>query len=198
LAKINKVKIGAHPSFPDKENFGRQYVEMPPEELQNNLELQINLLKDRAKKQNVTLHHVKAHGALYNASAIEEPMAKTLVLAIKNTVENVFLYVPYNSVIARVAKQNAISIKYEAFIDRNYNTDLTLVSRQQSNALITSPEGAFNHFYNMLKKDKVLTVLGDEVGIKGDTYCIHGDNKNAVSILKYIKKQLINKGISIA
>lgn len=198
LAKQNNVKIGAHPSFPDTQNFGRQFIEMPAEDLQKSLEFQINLLVKRAALQSVKLNHIKAHGALYNASAVNVEIANTLIKAIKNSVENVFLYVPYNSVIERVAHHHNIKIKYEAFIDRNYNDDLTLVSRNESNALITKPEKAFNHLYRMISEGQVNTVLNKNIRIEADTFCVHGDNEKALYILKYIARELKSKGINIA
>jgi len=198
IAKENNVKIGAHPSFPDKENFGRQYLEMSPEELQESLEFQINLLVERAAIQNVKLNHVKVHGALYNASAVDEEIANTIILAMQNTVGNILLYVPFNSAIEAIAIQNGISIKREAFIDRNYNEDLTLVSRNLSNAVITKPEKAFKHFYRIICEEKVNTILNRNVAIKADTFCIHGDNEKALYILKYISRELKKKGFEIA
>jgi len=198
LAKLNKVKIGAHPSFPDQENFGRKFLKMSSEALQESLEFQINLLKERAALQGEKLNHIKTHGALYNASAVDILIAQTVINAIKNTVEEVFLYVPFNSKIEKLALLNNIPIKYEAFIDRNYNDDLTLVSRSQSNAIITKPKKAFDHVFTMINEGKVKTILNRNISIKADTYCIHGDNEKALYILKYISQELISKGFEIA
>lgn len=198
LAIQNNVKIGAHPSFEDTENFGRKFIDMAPDDLQDSIEKQISLLVERAELKGTTVNHVKAHGALYNAAAVDEVIAKTLVRAIKNTAEHAILYVPYNSVIAEVAINNSITIKYEAFIDRNYNDDLTLVARNRSNAIITKSDKAFKHLYRMITEKKVNTVLNRNIGIKADTFCIHGDNENAIYILKYITKQLEDKGITVA
>ncbi|WP_299889679.1 5-oxoprolinase subunit PxpA [uncultured Lacinutrix sp.] len=198
IAKQNNVKIGAHPSFPDTENFGRKYVEMSSKELQESLEFQINLLVERAALQNVKLNHVKVHGALYNLSTVDEDIANIIIQAMQNTVGNILLYVPYNSVIETIAKQNGIPIKREAFIDRNYNEDLTLVSRNLSNAIISKPEKAFNHLYRMIDEGRVNTVLNRNVRIEADTFCIHGDNEKAEYILKYVSRALKNKGIKIA
>jgi len=197
LAKLNNVKIGAHPSFPDQENFGRKFLKMSSEALQESLEFQINLLKERAALQGEKLNHIKTHGALYNASAVDILIAQTVINAIKNTVKEVFLYVPFNSKIEKLALLNNIPIKYEAFIDRNYNDDLTLVSRSQSNAIITKPKKAFDHVFTMINEGKVKTILNRNISIKADTYCIHGDNEKALYILKYISRELSTKGFEI-
>jgi len=198
LAKLNNVKIGAHPSFPDQDNFGRKFLKMPSKALQESLEFQINILKTRAGLQGKKLNHIKTHGALYNASAVDIVIAQTVINAIKNTVEDVFLYVPFNSKIEKLALLNNIPIKYEVFIDRNYNDDLTLVSRSQSNAIITKPKKAFDHVFTMIDEGKVKTILNRNISIKANTYCIHGDNKNVLYILKYISQELISKGFEIA
>ena len=149
LAKRNNVKIGAHPSFPDKENFGRKIIEMPSGKLQKSIEQQIGILKKRIELQDMDLSHIKAHGALYNAAAKDEKIAKTFVNAVENSVEKAVLYVPFNSVIAQMALDRKISIKYEAFIDRNYNDDLSLVSREKENAIIIDNVAAFEHLIRM-------------------------------------------------
>lgn len=198
LAKENNVKIGAHPSFPDRENFGRKFLKMSSNKLQESIEFQINLLVERASLQNVKLNHIKAHGALYNASVVDKFIANTIIQAIKNTVVSVLLYVPFNSILEKLALQNGIPVKREAFIDRNYNEDLTLVSRNKNNALISKPEKAFKHLYRMLSEERVNTVLNRNISIKAETFCIHGDNEKALYILKYITRELKNKEITIA
>ena len=185
LAKKHNVKVGAHPSFPDRENFGRKVMQITDEELQESIESQIDLLIERAALQDVKLHHIKPHGALYNLIAKDKKTAIVVIEAIKNTIPDAFLYVPFNSIIAEVALQNNIKIKYEAFADRNYNDDLSLVSRSNKNALLTNSEKVINHITNMIG-GKVKTIQGNSKEIKTDTFCVHGDTENAVEILKTI------------
>lgn len=197
LAKKNKVKIGAHPSFPDRENFGRMVMDIAPETLQKSIEEQILLLKERADLQEVNLHHIKPHGALYNLIAKDKVMAKLVIRAIQNTCPDLFLYVPYNSVIAEEALKNNIQIQYEAFADRNYNEDLTLVSRNQENALITNKEDVFTHIKRMIVAQQVQTIGGVK-DIIVDTICVHGDTENAVVLVSYIHAKLKENEITIA
>ena len=194
----NDVKIGAHPSFPDTENFGRKRLYLSDEELKKSLEAQMDLFLERLHLAGGNLHHVKPHGALYNAIAIDEKLAISFVKIIKKYLEFCFLYVPYNSVIERVALQENIKIKYEAFADRNYNDDLTLVSRDQKNALITNKEDVFHHTYFMLKNSKVKSILGNTISMKADTFCVHGDTENAHEIVRFLYTELQNKGVKIA
>ncbi|WP_299161194.1 5-oxoprolinase subunit PxpA [uncultured Tenacibaculum sp.] len=197
LAKEHNVKIGAHPSFPDKENFGRVVMDVSQKELQYSIENQINLLKERAALQEVKLHHIKPHGALYNLIAKDKEMARLVIKAIQNTCPELFLYVPYNSVIAAEALKNNLQIKYEAFADRNYNENLTLVSRRKENALIINREAVFSHIKRMIVDKEVATIAGTKE-IIADTICVHGDTKNAVELVIYVFTKLTENNITIA
>jgi UPF0271 protein len=197
LALKNNVKIGAHPSFPDRKNFGRKVMDLDDKKLQQSLEDQINLVNKYAKRMGAKLYHVKAHGALYNQSAIDPKIAQIILHAVKNTVHNAVLYVPYNSMLEKLALKNDVRIKVEAFADRNYNENLTLVSRTNENAIITDRDLLLDHLLKMIIHKKVKTISGVEVAIKAETYCIHGDNPNAVEILKYVSKKFLDKGIKI-
>lgn len=197
LAIKNNVLIGAHPSFPDKENFGRKTLNISHFELQKSIEFQLDLFVSRLSVFDEKLHHIKPHGALYNLIAVDEIFANTFIKAIEKYAESVFLYVPYDSVIEKVAIENNIKIKYEAFADRNYNDDLTLVSRTLKNAIIQNPEEVFNHVSLMVENKKVTTISGLEKSIKADTFCIHSDTKNALEIAKHLYENLKKEGIQI-
>lgn len=183
LAKKHHVKIGAHPSFPDKKNFGRKIVEMSPESLYTSIKSQIYSLIDVLNEHQVVLHHIKPHGALYNLAAIDNATAQVIINVIQQLDFSVKLYVPYRSVIAQLALKNNIPIVYEAFADRNYNADLTLVSRESHNALISNVDEAFEHIRSMVISQKVKTTDGDYVDIKAETFCVHGDHPNAVNLI---------------
>lgn len=197
LATKYSVKIGAHPSFPDKDNFGRKVIDLPESVLQLSIESQILKIQNILQKMGGKLHHVKPHGALYNLAAIDSKVAQLIINAIKNTAENVFLYVPNNSIIEKLALKNNLKIKVEAFADRNYNADLTLVSRKKTNAIIIDKGQVVTHLLKMIIEKKVVSIDGGEIAIMAETFCVHGDNPNAVSILKYISKIFNRKGIEI-
>ncbi|MFD2568751.1 5-oxoprolinase subunit PxpA [Pseudotenacibaculum haliotis] len=190
LAIENDVKIGAHPGYPDTANFGRVIMDISDEELQQSIEDQLTLFKERTALQNATVHHVKPHGALYNLIAVNREKAMLVLRAVQAVFDKVKLYVPYNSEIEKVALENGVEVCYEAFADRNYNEDLTLVSRSQPNAILTNPEEIVAHVSRMAKESKVLTVSGAEKSIKAQTFCIHGDNENVLNILKELQQKL--------
>lgn len=197
LAKQHDVKIGAHPSFPDSANFGRVKLTMTSNDLFRSLEHQINNLELILKEADADLHHIKPHGALYNLAAVDHKTAEVIIAVIKRVSKPVKLYAPYNSVIASLALQHQIPIMYEAFADRNYNLDLTLVSRQENNAMIYNEDNLFTHVYNMITTQNVKTIQGNNVAIKADTFCIHGDNPQAVNLIKNLRKRLDASGIKI-
>ena len=186
LAKKYNVKIGAHPSFPDKENFGRIPVEMPEKELKKELIRQILLIREIADKEGVELHHLKPHGALYNLAVYGNKTAKTLIELMRKPAKGLRLYLPYNSLIEALSQQYKIPYFYEVFADRAYRENLSLVSRKEHGALIEDPQVIYQRVKKMITEEKVMTITGKEVQIKADTVCIHGDNPNAVEIAKLL------------
>ncbi len=190
LAKKHSVKIGAHPSFPDKAHFGRSVLEMSCAALYTSIKGQIKSLMNVVRTEHAAMHHVKPHGALYNRAAVDEDTAKVIVEVMKSIALPLELYVPYGSVIAELAIQENIPIVYEAFADRNYNEDLTLVSRKEVNALISDSNIMFKHVFQMITQQKVATISGVEVGINASTFCIHGDNQKEIYLIKNLIKNL--------
>ncbi|AUP77582.1 5-oxoprolinase subunit PxpA [Flavivirga eckloniae] len=197
LAKEHRVKIGAHPSFPDKENFGRVTMEMSCTALFKSIIGQINDLMHILKEEHRALHHIKPHGALYNLAAVDERIANIIIEVMKALVLPVKLYVPFGSVVEKLAISHNIPIIYEAFADRNYNDDLTLVSRKNKLASIDNEDLLFDHIFNMISNQKVKTITGKDIEIKAQTFCIHGDNPNAVNLIKNLGKRLKTHGIQI-
>ena len=197
IAIENNVLIGAHPSFPDKENFGRKILKMTPEALQKSIESQLLLFKSRLDLVGAKMNHIKPHGALYNLITVDVATAKIFLKAIDKYAKSVFLYVPYNSVIARLAIEKNIRVVYEVFADRNYNSDLSLVSRNQENALITDAVAILKHVVHMYQHQEVIAISGEKKPIIADTFCVHGDQEKALSILIYLSEHLKKQGIAI-
>lgn len=197
LAKQYRVKIGAHPSFPDKENFGRQAVDMSCAALYQSIKNQIKTLMNVVREEHAALHHVKPHGALYNLAAKDKTIAEVVVEVMKSIHFPLKLYVPYGSVISVVAIKEGIPIVYEVFADRNYNDDLSLVSRTKENAMIHDEDKMTLHVQNMILHKKLTAVNGMEVPIKAETICIHGDNPEAIKLVKKLRQNLIHSGVKI-
>ena len=195
LAKENDVKIGAHPSFEDKENFGRKILKFNREELLNSLTNQVESLQKILKKENVKLNHIKAHGALYNLSAYDIKSAKTLIDLAKRI--DTKLFVPYSSLISKIAEKEGVEIYNELFIDRNYNSDFTLVSRDNSNALIRESDKMFQHVKKIIINKTISTINNESISVEFDTLCIHGDSPNAIEMIRDLHFKLKNIGIKI-
>lgn len=198
LALDHGIKIGAHPSYPDTENFGRVSLHLPPEVFIASIEEQLTHFSKILERERTQLHHIKAHGALYNDLARNRILAKDYIRAIIPFMGNGKLYVPYGSVLANVALKNNIEVVYEAFADRNYNDDLSLVSRSSVNALIIEPKEVLDHIMTMVRENKVRTVSDKLIELKAETFCVHGDTPSALQILTYLADELPKQHIMIA
>ncbi|EAR01515.1 5-oxoprolinase subunit PxpA [Maribacter sp. HTCC2170] len=197
LAKEYNVLVGAHPSYPDKENFGRVTMKVEHNDLIDSIKRQIYDLEKILRTNQMELHHIKPHGALYNDLAKSEALSEVFLRAIDSYKNSVFLYLPPNSIIKRMAQSRGFRIKNEAFADRSYHQDLSLVSRKLPNAVLNNPKEVLTHLVKMVKKDKVLTIDDKEISIKADTYCLHGDTPNALQILMYLVQELPKQQIQI-
>ena len=136
IAVESSVKIGAHPSYPDKDGFGRMPISISNQDLSKSLISQINSLEQILNDFHINLDHIKPHGALYNLSAKNYDLAMLIIEVIIQNYDNVYLYVPSGSLIEKLALENNVKIKKEIFLDRNYNSDNSLVSRNNDNAKI--------------------------------------------------------------
>ena len=196
LAKKHNVKVGAHPSFPDMNNFGRKIMTITKAALTESVFEQITSFFSLCASEEIEVNHVKLHGALYNYAAKDAPTADAVVEAIVATKIRPNLYVPPNSILSEKAK-NLLPLVYEAFIDRRYELDLSLVSRTQANAVITNPKDAWKQLKSITLDREVETIAGEMRSIDAITFCIHGDNPEAVSILRFIHEQLRTHNIII-
>jgi UPF0271 protein len=188
LALTSKVKIGAHPSYPDKENFGRKSIKISSSDLKLSIQKQLNTLNTIIKDEGAILHHIKPHGALYNDIAKNEELSLTFLEAIFNYKKKSKLVIPFNSIIAKNALKQGFSIIYEGFADRNYNNDLSLVARNEKNAVLTDIIEIEKHVKGMLFNDEVTTISGKKITIKAATFCVHSDTENAIEIVKKLAK----------
>ena len=195
LAKKNNIKIGAHPSFPDKINFGRKILKIDKESLLKSLKNQVRSLQKILNEENLNLNHIKPHGALYNLAANDKETAKIIIDLTKDL--DTKLYAPYSSLISEMAKKQGIDICNELFIDRNYNSDFTLVSRDHPNAMIKDSKSIFQHVKDIINDKTITTIDHKKIAVEFDTLCIHGDSKNVINLIKDLHVKLNNIGIKI-
>lgn len=190
LAKEHNILIGAHPSYPDRENFGRVTMPIATVVLKKSIVDQIQQLEAQVNAAGIELNHIKAHGALYNDISKNKELALVFLDCIAPYQDSCKLYAAYGSVLAREASKLGFTIVYEAFGDRNYNKDLSLVSRTEPDALILEPANVLNHVISIVKNSEVTSVNGINVPIKASTICIHGDTPSALQILMYLSNEL--------
>lgn len=186
LAKKHGVKVGAHPSFPDREGFGRKVVEMDTNELSDALTRQVAELKRICDQENMTLTHLKPHGALYNLASIDTTTAEVVV-----GVARAFglpLLAPWQSEMAQIAADQTIPVVLEGFADRLYHGDRSLVSRSVTGAVIADPELAARQVASVVNDGLLPALEGTNAPMQAVTFCIHSDNPAAIPILQRINQ----------
>lgn len=186
LAKKHKVKIGVHPSYPDRTSFGRQTLNISHQELERSLREQLDVFFKISKQEEAAVDHLKLHGALYNDAAKDVVLAQ-LVLDILADYPTLKLYAPFASCWSKLASGNS-EIVWEGFIDRRYGVDLGLWDRSQKDAVIEEPEAAVQQLKEMLQGN--VTVNQETIKLDATTFCIHGDNPNVLEILRAIQQKL--------
>ncbi|HJF74542.1 5-oxoprolinase subunit PxpA [Gallibacterium anatis] len=196
-AKENKVRVGAHPSFPDRENFGRTNMQLPYDELKACLLYQLGAVKALCDAEGVSLSYVKPHGALYNQAAKDESLAALIALTIKQFDPSLKLMGLSGSLMLKVAQQHGLGIISEVFADRHYLADGSLVPRSRADALVDNDEEAISQVLQMVLQGSVPTVDGQDVAIQADSICLHGDGEHAISFAEKIRKALTEKQIHL-
>ena len=190
LSFENNVKIGAHPSYPDKANFGRIRVEIERNELFDAICNQIQSLMDIASKNNISF--IKPHGALYNESVNDSDLSQIIVDAILSFDLNLMVVGLAGSKLIETSEKNKLSTLLEAFADRTYNSDGTLRNRKYSDALIIDPKQAANQAYT-ISRGYIESYENKIVNIEAETICIHCDTPNAVAIARAVKQKMHQK-----
>lgn len=189
LAQKYEKKIGMHPSFPDILNFGRKRLNLPFETLRKALLLQVHLFNHIANQEGAKVNHLKLHGALYNMAAEEEDIAEDVIQILKESKFEGEIYAPPNSALAAKANEDFLVI-HEVFIDRNYNDDLTLVSRYQGDAILEDPKAVWDQYKGLKDEQSIRTISEKTIPLAGKTACIHGDTQFAVEQLSFIRKKI--------
>ena len=191
------VAIGAHPSFPDRENFGRTTMQMPSESLFLSLIEQISALRTIVTAAGGQLVHVKPHGALYNQAARDPLLAQVIVRAVMHVDPALRLFALAGSELISVAKAAGLAVAEEVFADRRYDAQKNLVSRSHPDACIEDVQEALQQAMMFIERGKVLSVVGQTLEINADTVCLHGDGKQALALARLIRATLAEKNIAV-
>ena len=197
LAIEHQVAVGAHPSYPDKENFGRTNLQFPPDAIKDMVKEQLDTLAIIAAKLNYPLHHVKPHGALYNMAAKDKTIASAICQAVLETNKDLMIYAPYGSKLIEAAGSMNLRTCNEVFADRTYQDDGSLTPRTHPNALLHYEKDMSAQVLQMLTTKTVTTTEGKTIPVIADTVCIHGDGEYAVEFARAIFELLYLNSMTI-
>jgi UPF0271 protein len=197
MAIKKNVTIGAHPGLPDLQGFGRRDMKISANEAYQITLYQIGALYGFVKAAGGKLHHVKAHGALYNMAAKDAALAKAIVQAVHDFDSSLILYALAGSEMVEAAKKSGLVTASEVFADRTYQDDGSLTPRTQSNALITDEQQSIAQVLLMVKNQQVISANKKTINLKAETLCLHGDGAHAVEFAKMINQKLKSEGITI-
>ncbi len=191
------LAVGAHPSYPDREHFGRVALTMTPDALADSIYEQVTALAAIAAESGVRLTHVKPHGALYNQAAIDSAVAEAIARGLARWNRNVVLVGLAGSLALGVFRRAGFPIAGEAFANRRYEPDRTLRSRTFSDALIVSPEEAAQQALRIAERGAVIARDGSEIAVDAQTICVHSDSPGAEAIASEVMRMLRNSGVAI-
>lgn len=192
------VRVGAHPGYPDRENFGRVRMEMPSGAIERLVLYQVSALEGFVGSRGGLLSHVKPHGALYHAAAHSAEVARAIAEGVRRAGGNLILVGQPGSILLEAGREAGLPVAAEAFADRRYRPDGTLVPRGEAGALLTDPEEAAEQAARLAGEGFVLADDGSRVAIQADTICLHGDTPGAPAIARRVRERLRQKGIRVA
>jgi len=197
-AKKHGVAVGAHPSFFDRENFGRKELTISNEEVFEAVAYQLGIFQAIASALDVRPNHVKPHGALYNMAVRHGKLADAIARAIESVDPKLILFAPDKSELAHAGETHGLQIAREIFADRNYLNDGWLVPRTRPDALLHDPKEAAQRVLRMLREGKVRSVEGRDVAVRGESICVHGDTPGAVEFARELRTQLEAESVKIS
>ncbi|MFG6464674.1 5-oxoprolinase subunit PxpA [Roseateles sp. DXS20W] len=191
------VAIGAHPSYPDREHFGRREMALSPDDVRADVTYQIGALAALVRAQGGALHHVKPHGALYNQAARDPALADAIAAAVLDVDPSLALYGLAGSELLRAAERAGLRAVAEVFADRGYRADGSLVPRGQPGALVDDVDEAVARTLRMVRDGSVQAVTGETVRLRADTLCLHGDGPHALAFARAIHAALTAAGVQL-
>lgn len=189
LAKKFQKKVGAHPSYPDMENFGRKSIMISTNELIKSILTQINLFLLIANELGLSMDHIKFHGALYNDAAKNADLADSLTTFLLDHFPKTPVLTPPNSEMERSCRQKGLTFRREVFADRAYHADYTLVSRSIPGSLLSDINSISDHLTPLFRDGYFVAIDGTQLSLNADTLCFHGDNPGLETILPEIRKK---------
>lgn len=197
LAKKHGVKVGAHPAYPDPDNFGRKTMSIANEQLKESLEKQLFLFKKCCEQTNSNIHHIKPHGALYNDLYHDKPKVQLFLEVIKNIFPKAQLYCAPGSLLEKEAANMGVRVMPEAFMDRAYEIDGTLRSRALEGAVLKDLTQIETQVLNLVKHQTLSTFGRGLISLEPHTLCLHGDHPEALIIIQHVNLVLKSNKIDV-
>ena len=198
LAYERGVSIGAHPGYPDREGFGRRETALSLEHIVESFEKQIQNLHACCDAEGARLRYVKPHGALYNRAAKDVELARLLAASLARMDSSLVMLALAGSVLESESRLLGLSTAAEAFIDRGYMNDGTLVPRDRAGAMIENADVAAARAVRLATMRTVKTIDGSVISVNADSLCVHGDSRNALETVRLAREKLGEEGITIS
>jgi UPF0271 protein len=192
------VTIGAHPSYPDIPGFGRRELGLSPKEIRFHVAYQLRAFREICASENARLSYVKAHGALYNRAARDASAASAIAQAIRDVDPSLVLLGLAGSEMVGAARRSNLTFAPEAFADRAYKNDGSLVPRSEPGAVIHDPKAAAERAITLVESNTIVTGDGTALRVVAQSLCVHGDNPDALPLLRHLRTTLDSAGITIA
>ena len=197
-AAAHGVAVGAHPSYCDREGFGRTDMDVPAETLVATVAYQVGAMRAATAVAGTTLRFVKPHGALYNRAAVDPAVAASVVEALGVAGDGTLaLLCPAGSALAERAEAEGLPAFFEAFADRAYRPDGTLLSRSEPGSVLTDPDAVAQQALNLVTQGTVIAYDGSTVELNADSICVHGDTPGAVALARLVRNALEQAGLSV-
>lgn len=193
----NGVAIGAHPGFPDRENFGRTAMQLPPETVYAQTLYQIGTLAAITHAEGGVMRHVKPHGMLYNQAAKDPQLADAIAKAVHACDPALILVGLAGSELIRAGKHYGLTTRQEVFADRGYQADGSLVPRSQPGALIEDEEQSLAQTLEMVQNGRVKSITGEWTPVEAQTVCLHGDGEHALAFARHLRAAFLERGIAV-
>jgi UPF0271 protein len=192
------VAVGAHPSFPDRQGFGRRFMDLTSEEIEAFVLYQLGALTGFARAAGSRLAHVKPHGALYNWAAKDRRSAEAIVRAVADFDAALIVVTQPGSALAEAAREHGLRVAREGFADRAYQADGSLVPRSEPGAVIHDPAEAAARAVQMVTQGTIEAIDATTISLEIDTLCVHGDTPDAVRIASKLRQALESAGVKVA
>ena len=194
LARERRVSIGAHPSYPDLQGFGRRAMALSPAELEGQIAFQVGALAGIAALEAAQVTHVKPHGALNNLACVDRAVADSICRAIRAIDRGLILLAPAASQLVLAGRAAGLRVVEEIFADRAYLPDGQLVPRTRPDAMIHGPAACLAHVLAMLEAGALIAVDGTRIATPIGSVCVHGDSPDAVVVAQHLRQQLGARG----